>query len=79
MLRKQCLARRIPCRGAVAAVLATALVGTLVVLHPRPIDHPLIRLNVDLGPDAIAGDAAISPDGTRLVFPARGPSGKPQR
>src|SRR5207244_7129560 len=42
----------------------------------RPADHPLLRLSVDLGPDAMTGinlTAAISPDGTRLAFPARGP------
>src|SRR5262249_1717202 len=36
---------------------------------------------VDLGPDAVTGlnlTAAISPDGRRLVFPMRGPDGKPQ-
>jgi serine/threonine-protein kinase len=45
----------------------------------RPIDHPLTRLSVDLGPDALTGlnlTVAISPDGRRLVYPVRGPSGK---
>jgi Tol biopolymer transport system component len=47
----------------------------------RPVDNPLLRLSVDLGPEAIAGGhitAAISPDGTRLAFPAHGPDGKTQ-
>jgi serine/threonine-protein kinase len=47
----------------------------------RPIDHPLIRLSVDLGPGALPAlnlTVAISPDGRRLVFPARGPDGKQQ-
>ncbi|MBI3471362.1 MAG: serine/threonine-protein kinase, partial [Candidatus Solibacter usitatus] len=47
----------------------------------RPVDRPLLRLSVDLGPDAVAADritAAISPDGTRLVFLARGSDGKTQ-
>jgi serine/threonine-protein kinase len=46
-----------------------------------PANHPLLRLSVDLGPDAEANarvNAAISPDGSRLVFPVRGPSGTRQ-
>src|SRR5262249_48196847 len=45
----------------------------------RPASPPLMRLSVDLGPDALIGTdhtAAISPNGTRLVFPSRGPDGK---
>src|SRR5207244_12009109 len=45
----------------------------------RPADHPLLRLSVDLGPDAMIGSnltAAISPEGTRLAVLARGPDGK---
>jgi Tol biopolymer transport system component len=44
----------------------------------RPVNHRLMRLSVDLGPDAIAGEfitTAISPDGTRLVFPMKSPDG----
>ena len=47
----------------------------------RPLDRPLIRLSVDLGPDAVAGfrtTAVLSPDGTRIVFPIRGSNGVPQ-
>jgi hypothetical protein len=46
-----------------------------------PMEHPLIRLNVDLGSGALAGvntTVAISPDGTRIVFPARAADGKQQ-
>jgi len=42
---------------------------------------PLTRFSVDLGPGAMAGEnttVAISPDGRRLVFPARGADGKQQ-
>ena len=42
-------------------------------------ESPLMRLDVDLGPDAVAGQfttAAISPDGARLVFPAKSPNDK---
>lgn len=44
----------------------------------RPVDRPLMRLSVDLGPDAVIGQfttATISPDGERLVFPARNSDG----
>jgi serine/threonine-protein kinase len=47
----------------------------------RAVEHPLMRLSVDLGPDAVAGlstTAAISPDGTRLAFPARSADGQRQ-
>ncbi len=40
----------------------------------RPVDHPLTRLSLDLGPDAMAGHnttVAISPDGRRIVYPVR--------
>ena len=37
---------------------------------------PLIRMDVSLGPDAVAGPVAISPDGARIVFPIRGADGK---
>lgn len=40
-----------------------------------------MRLNVDLGPDAVAGvniTVAISPDGKRIAFPVRVPGGKQQ-
>jgi hypothetical protein len=46
----------------------------------RPLAGLPMRLNVDLGPDAMVGanvTTAISPDGTRLVFPVRGANGKP--
>jgi serine/threonine-protein kinase len=49
----------------------------------RPVNRPLTRLSVDLGPDAVVGPrltAAISPDGTRIVFTGRasGPEGRLQ-
>ncbi len=46
---------------------------------PTPIDRPLMRLIVDLGPQAIGGtrtDAVLSPDGTRIAFVARDSDGK---
>jgi hypothetical protein len=66
---------------ATAGVLAIVAIATSVITWhaTRPVDHPLTRLNVDLGPEAMTGlnlTCAISPDGRRLVFAARGPDGK---
>ncbi|HEY1341480.1 MAG TPA: protein kinase [Bryobacteraceae bacterium] len=47
----------------------------------RPIERPIMRFSVDLGPDAVAGlntSFAISPDGTRLVYSVRAPAGNTQ-
>ena len=65
----------------VAGALGAALVLALWApwRSTKPVDRPLMRLSVDLGPDAVAGQfttTAISPDGARLVFPAKGPDGK---
>jgi serine/threonine-protein kinase len=66
-----------------AAALAAALLTVFVVWAPwrgtKVADRPSMRLNVDLGPDALANqsfDVAISPDGTRLAYPARTADGK---
>ncbi len=64
----------------VAAVMAFALgaAGFGWWRSTRPVDRSLIRLSVDLGPDAVAGahtTAILSPDGTRIVFPTRGSYG----
>jgi DNA-binding winged helix-turn-helix (wHTH) protein/Tol biopolymer transport system component len=67
--------------------LATAgISGALLWRATRPPDRPLIRFSIDLGPEAIQGRAAsggffnpiISPDGTRLVFPAKAADGREQ-
>jgi Tol biopolymer transport system component/predicted Ser/Thr protein kinase len=67
---------------ALVSALALALIalGALFWRATRPVDRPLTRLDVDLGPEAVAGQfttAVISPDGSRLVFPAKSPDGKP--
>jgi WD40 repeat protein len=65
----------------VAGAMTIALAASsLWLLHPRAAElKQLRRLNVDLGPDAVAGvstTVAISPDGTRIVFPVRSEDGK---
>jgi len=61
--------------AAVGVLAALALGASLVAWRAtRPVDRPLMRLSVDLGPDAVAGrstTAVLSPDGTRVVFPVR--------
>jgi Tol biopolymer transport system component len=66
-----------------AAVLAISLIGVSWVAWraTRPVDLPLIRMSVDLGPETVAGlrtTVAISPDSARIVFPIRGADGKQQ-
>jgi serine/threonine-protein kinase len=70
-------------RITVAAATVLAIVAAVELTGwwraTRPVDHPLTRLNLDLGPEAMTGlnlTVAISPDGRRLVYPARGPDGK---
>jgi DNA-binding winged helix-turn-helix (wHTH) protein/Tol biopolymer transport system component len=48
---------------------------------PHATTRAMIRLNVDLGADALPGlntTVAISPDGSRIVFPTLGPGAKQQ-
>jgi serine/threonine protein kinase len=76
--------------------LPWAIVGPLVALAivgPRwwpassPVEQPLLRLNLNLGPDvkfdqersswlSWAGSPALSPDGSKLVYVAPGPDSK---
>ena len=65
--------------GAVAAALALIAVAALWGWWraTRPVERPLVRLDVDLGPDVSLGSlsgtgAIISPDGTRLVYVSQG-------
>jgi serine/threonine protein kinase len=67
--------------AAVLLAIAAGAASWIAWRATRQVDLPLTRLSVDLGPDAMTGlnlTAAISPDGRRLVFPARGPNGKQQ-
>jgi Tol biopolymer transport system component/predicted Ser/Thr protein kinase len=75
-------------RSIVPWALATLTLGMVAAIGwwiawkpPQTVDHPLLRLSVDLGPDAIRGSnttATISHDGTRLVFLVHGPDGNTQ-
>jgi serine/threonine-protein kinase len=61
--------------------LALAITGALLRRATRLVEYPLMRLSVDLGPDALLGNrivATLSPDATRIVYPARGLNGEPQ-
>jgi serine/threonine-protein kinase len=67
--------------GLVVALVAT--VATWTAMRRTPEVRPLIRLNVDLGPDVVADvdslpTVAISPDGRRVVFPIRIATGASQ-
>jgi len=67
-------------RWVVAALaLISIVLGAIAWRATRPVERPLMRLDVDLGPDAVAGQfttTAISPDGARLVFPIKSADGK---
>jgi Tol biopolymer transport system component/predicted Ser/Thr protein kinase len=67
---------------ATAIAIAVAAGASWIAYRPtRPVDRPLMRFSADLGPEAVEGvniTAAISRDGTRLAFVARGPGGKQQ-
>ena len=63
---------------AAAAIMGAAVSGYGWWRATRPIDRPVTRLSVDLGPEAVrapAGTLALSPDGTRIVFVGRGTDG----
>jgi len=68
-----------------SSVVAVILVA-LLWRATQPAARPMMRFSVDLGPEAIRGRAetgefynpVISPDGTRLVFPAKVADGSEQ-
>jgi serine/threonine protein kinase len=70
---------RLPWTVAAILALVTLGIGVWALWATRAVEHPLVRMNVDLGPEAVAGTnstVAVSPDGTRIVFPIRGSDGK---
>jgi len=74
------LKMKLPWMIAGLALAVAVFSGALLWRATRPPDRPMMRLSVDLGPEAIQGRAengeffnpVVSPDGTRLVFPRRG-------
>ncbi|MSO83784.1 MAG: serine/threonine protein kinase [Acidobacteria bacterium] len=59
--------------AAASLIVVTAALGATLWRITRPIEQPLVRLDVDLGADVSLGspqgsDAIISPDGSRLVY-----------
>ena len=71
----------VPWVAVALAIVAALALGWIAWRATRPVDHPLMRFSVDLAPEAVEGlriTAAISPDGARLAFVARGPGGKEQ-
>ena len=79
---------RLPVRlGVIGWVIAAVLLivsglGWWSRLSVKPSDLPLMRLNVDLGPDYTAGEefnlaisAVLSPDGTKLLYRVHTPDG----
>ena len=65
------------------AVLALALIVAAIGWWraTRPVSHPVLRLHVDLGPEAVlspqrGSGLAVSPDGTRLAFISRDLEGR---
>jgi len=73
---------RIPIWATIGAglLVTAALVAFVVASRPAPTPSlPLVQMSVDMGFDAIPGarvTAAISPDGSRMVFQSRAPDGK---
>jgi serine/threonine-protein kinase len=68
----------VPWICAAVLALAVAVTGVGWWRATLPPDRPMVRFNVELGPDAIAADripALVSPDGTRLVYSVRNNSG----
>ena len=71
-------------RIAIAVIAVVCLVlGLLFWRAHQPVQHPLMRFNADLGPDAIddSGNGSmpvLSPNGTRIAYVVRRPGGGQQ-
>jgi serine/threonine-protein kinase len=69
----------LPWAAAALPLVAAIVLGVQLWRATRPVDRPLLSLSVDLGPEAMPGPqttAAISPDGTRMVYPIHSADGK---
>jgi serine/threonine protein kinase/Tol biopolymer transport system component len=70
---------KLPWIAAAALAVATAVALWAPWRATRPVDRPLVRLDVDLGADVslptpgIASSVVISPDGTRLAYASGNP------
>ena len=65
--------------GIAAAATAGLAVTVSMLLWPHKTDRPFVRLDVDLGRNAVSTEltvAAISLDGSRVVFPFKGSDGR---
>jgi serine/threonine-protein kinase len=63
----------------IASAAIASLIAAVVLLWPAPLDRRLVRLPLDLGggaPENVLVNAAISSDGSRLVFRARDKNGR---
>jgi serine/threonine-protein kinase len=76
-----------PRLGIVALVAAGAIIaaglGWIAWRATRPVEHPLVRLDVDLGsevslpaPNLVTSSVVLSPDGTRLAYVATASGGQ---
>ena len=63
---------------ALAAALALAVLALAAGWWhaAQPVSHPVVQLDVDLGPDYHGSDLSLSPDGTHIVYAGRGLDGK---
>jgi serine/threonine-protein kinase len=66
--------------AAAAFAIALAVLGSVLWHVTRPVERPLVRLVVDLGPEVAlpplaqsSVNVALSPDGTRLLYPSGDP------
>jgi serine/threonine-protein kinase len=72
---------RLPWIVAACATLVALLAIGLAFRRSPAAEQPLMRIHMDLGPDAVAGarlTAAVSPDGSRLAYLTRTADGRQQ-